>query len=85
MEKTKKIVYVLVICLALTGCGGVAQLYDDGADIALERFENTKRSHCRAQTVGAMIDFHKTPEELQTYHKNCGHWIEMGPDGKLVE
>ena len=62
----------------LAGCSGkMSGVYTQGAVLADQRFETTKQSYCNAQSIGAVIRFHKTPEELETYHRDCGHWIEI--------
>ena len=73
----KNYIFALSIFL-LAGCSGkMSEVYTQGADLADQRFETTKQSYCNAQSIGAVIRFHKTPEELETYHKDCGHWIEI--------
>lgn len=76
--KSMKNILILLSVVILAGCSGkMSAVYTQGADLADQRFETTKQSYCNAQSIGAVIRFHKTPEELETYHRDCGHWIEI--------
>ena len=76
-----KNIAILLFVGLLMGCSGkMSEVYTQGAVLADQRFETTKQSYCNAQSIGAVIRFHRTPEELETYHRNCNHFIELQDD-----